>query len=234
MRKGGVMRIIKTIAVLAIALWALPALAQFQPGAPPIAAKPPGAPAAPAAGAPASQALPVPVIAIVDLDRIMQESVAYQKAASQIEKMRQHTGDELRQRENELRDAEAELGRQQRLVTAEVFEQKRREFQKQVSDAQQLAQIKKRELDTASNSAIGQLKNAIAQIVSEVARERGANLVLPRAAVVLESAGFDVSGEVVERVNQKVPSVTVATTTAKPATQPQQKPAAQGQAPKKK
>ena len=224
------MRIIKTIAVLAAALWAVPALAQFQPGAPPVATKPPGSPAPAAAapaGAAAGQALPVPVIAIVDLDRIMQESVAYQKAATEIEKMRQQTSDELRKRENELRDTEAELGRQQRLVTAEVFDQKRREFQKQVSEAQQLAQAKKRDLDTASNNAIGQLKNAIAQVVGEVARERGANLVLPRAAVVLEANAFDVSAEVIERVNQKVPSVTVATTAAKPAAQPQQKPAAQ-------
>jgi Skp family chaperone for outer membrane proteins len=174
------------------------------------------------------------VIAIVDLERIMQESVAYQKAAAQIEKIRQQTSDDLRQRENELRDAEQELSRQQRLVSGEQFDQKRRDFQRQVGEAQQYAQTKKRDLDTVSNGAMNQIRTTIVQVVGEISRERGINMVLPRAAVVLESPAFDVSNEVITRLNQKLPSVTVAAapTTAKPAAQPQ-KPAAQGQAPKK-
>ena len=235
------MRMTVNVLAAVVALCAaVPALAQFQPGAPPITPRSQGAqpPAqgAPAAAAPATggsaQTLPVPVIAIVDLDRIMQESVAYQKAAAQIDKIRQQTSDELRQRENELRDAEQELSRQQRLVTAEQFDQKRRDFQRRVGEAQQLAQTKKRDLDNVSNGAMNQIRNAIVQVVGEIARERGINMVLPRAAVVLESPAFDVSSEVVTRVNQKLPSVTVAATAAKPAAQPQ-KPAAQGQAPKK-
>jgi len=233
------MRITVNLLAAAIALCAaVPALAQFQPGAPPITPRSQGAqPPAPAAAPPAtggsSQALPVPVIAIVDLDRIMQESVAYQKAAAQIDKIRQQTADELRQRENELRDAEQELSRQQRLVSAEQFDQKRRDFQRQVGEAQQLAQTKKRDLDTVSNGAMNQIRNTIVQVVGEISRERGINMVLPRAAVVLESPAFDVSNEVITRVNQKLPSVTVAAApAAKPAAQPQ-KPAAQGQAPKK-
>lgn len=235
------MQTTKVLAVAAILGVTMPALAQFQPGAPPVTPKPPAsqAPAAPqgqaapkpAAGA--AQALPVPVIAVVDLDRVMQESTAYQKAAAQIEKLRQKTSEDLRQRENELRDAEQELARQQRLVSAEVFDQKRREFQRQVGEAQQLAQNKKRELETASNGAMGQIRGTIVQVVADIARERGVNLVLPRAAVILESPAFDVSNDVIVRINQKLPSVTVAAPgQPKPAAQ-QQKPAAQGQAPKK-
>ena len=235
------MRMTVNVLAAAVALCvAVPALAQFQPGAPPITPRSQGAqpPAqgAPAAAAPATggagQALPVPVIAIVDLDRIMQESVAYQKAAAQIEKIRQQTSEELRQRENQLRDAEQELSRQQRLVSAEQFDQKRRDFQRQVGEAQQLAQTKKRDLDNVSNGAMNQIRNTIVQVVGEISRERGINMVLPRSAIVLESPAFDVSNEVITRVNQKLPSVAVAATTPKPAAQPQ-KPAAQGQAPKK-
>jgi Skp family chaperone for outer membrane proteins len=225
---------VNVVAAAAVLFAAVPALAQFQPGAPPITPRSQAQQPAPAAAPPSggtTQALPVPVIAIVDLDRIMQESVAYQKAAAQIDKLRQQTSDELRQRENQLRDAEQELSRQQRIVTAEQFDQKRRDFQRQVGEAQQFAQTKKRDLDNVSNGAMNQIRNTIVQVVGEIARERGINMVLPRAAVVLESPAFDVSNEVITRVNQKLPSVTVAATaTPKPAPQ---KPAAQGQAPKK-
>ncbi len=231
------MRMTSTALAVAAVLGAAPALAQFQPGAPPVTTKPPAS-AAPSAAPPAAsaarQALPVPVIAIVDLDRIMQESSAYQKAATQIDKLRQQTSDELRQREVELRDAEQELARQQRVVTPEVFEQKRRDFQRQVGEAQQLAQVRKRDLEVASNGAMGQIRNTIVQLIGEIAQERGVNLVLPRAAIVLETSAFDVSNEVIVRLNQKLPTVAVAA--PKPAAQPSKpetKPAAQGQAPKK-
>lgn len=234
------MRTTKLLAVAAMLCLAAPALAQFQPGAPPVTPKPPATQAPAASQAPAapkpgtSQPLPVPVIAIVDLDRVMRESTAYQKAAAQIEKMRETTSENLRQRENELRDAEQDLARQQRLVTPEVFDQKRRDFQRQVGEAQQLAQNKKRELEVASNGAMSQIRKMIVQVVTDIARERGVNLVLPRAAVILEAPAFDVSNDVIVRLNQKMPSVAVAAPeqAAKPAAK-QQKPAAQGQAPKK-
>jgi hypothetical protein len=47
------------------------------------------------------------------------------------------------------------------------------------------------------------------QIISEIAAERKANLVLTRAAVLFETDGLDITAEVTKRLDAKLPSVTV-------------------------
>jgi len=47
-------------------------------------------------------------------------------------------------------------------------------------------------------------------ILQQLVKERGANLVLDKQAVVFANAsGFDITGEAINRLNQKLPSIKV-------------------------
>ena len=51
------------------------------------------------------------------------------------------------------------------------------------------------------------MMNAILNITGEIANEMGANLVLPKQQVVLHEPRMDVTSQVIERLNRRMPNI---------------------------
>jgi Skp family chaperone for outer membrane proteins len=187
-----------------VALAAQPVMAQDK--AAPAVPVTPAAPAAPAANASGST-LRAPVIAVVDVQRIMQESEAAKGISQSFNDLRESYQKEISALEDKLRKSEEELRKQQTVLAPDALVAKRRDFEKQVADVQKVVQNRKRGLDVSLNEAMGVVQKTMLDVVAEVAGERGANLVLARHQFVLIDTALDVTGTVLERVNKKLPKV---------------------------
>ena len=87
------------------------------------------------------------------------------------------------------------------------FEQKVKALELQVVAFQNRTQMAVRALEKSTDQAMAELMNAILSITGEIAAEVGANLVLPKQQVVLHEPRMDVTAQVIERLNAKLPSV---------------------------
>ncbi|HYG88250.1 MAG TPA: OmpH family outer membrane protein [Azospirillum sp.] len=193
-------------ALSAAVLFPLSANAQQQgqkPAAQPAQAQP--APAATNKGEP----LKAPVVAVVDVQRVMQESTASKGIQKTIESQRDTYQKEIQTLEDKLQNAESELRKQQTVLAPDAFAAKRRDFEKQVADVQRTVQARKRTLDTAFNDAMGHVQKTMLDIVQSIADERGANVVIPRNLLVLFASNLDVTDTVLERLNKQLPAVAV-------------------------
>lgn len=83
-----------------------------------------------------------------------------------------------------------------------------------------------RALLIAQNEAMAKEIGAIREILEEIAKKRGANLVLDRAAVMFFDAAFDVTDEVLKRLDEKMPTFTVKFPSPGQVSTPAKKPAA--------
>lgn len=151
----------------------------------------------------------VPVIVVVDIQQIQQNAAAYEDIQRQLEAQREVYQEEISVQEEKLRSADQELNRQRAILSSEAFAQKRQEFDQQVADIQRAVQARKRALDQGYNNAMGQVRSALLQIVADVAGERKANLVLAKQQVLLVEQSLDLTDIVMERLNEKLPSVKV-------------------------
>jgi len=187
----------------------LPLSATAQQGQKPAPAAP--QPAAPAAVKPAVEQGPLnaPVVAVVDVQRVMQESTASKGIQKAIESQRDAYQKEIQTLEDKLQTAENELRKQQTVLAPEAFAAKRRDFEKQVGEVQRTVQTRKRTLDTAFNEAMGHVQKTMLDIVQRIADERGANVVIPRNLLVLFASNLDVTESVLERLNKQLPTVAV-------------------------
>ncbi|MCW2249171.1 Skp family chaperone for outer membrane proteins [Azospirillum fermentarium] len=158
---------------------------------------------------PARAELKAPTIAVVDVQKILQESTAAQGVQKAIEAQRETYQKEISALEEKLRTAEAELRKQQTVLSADAFAGKRRDFEKQVSDVQRTVQTRKRALDTAMTDSMNQVQKTMVDLITEVAKEQGANVVLARHQVVLVETNLDVTDVVLDRLNKKLPKVAV-------------------------
>lgn len=151
--------------------------------------------------------LKAPVIAVIDVQKIMQESNASKGITKSFESLRDSYQKEISALEDKLRKNEDELRKQQTVLSPEALATKRRDFEKQVADVQKTVQTRKRALETSLNEAMAVVHKTMVEVVADISRERGANLVLARQQFVLVDTQLDVTDMVMERVNKKLPQV---------------------------
>lgn len=162
------------------------------------------------ASVPARRALPYAQVAVVDIPSILQQATAMQNIQQQLDVQKDLLQRDVGRQQEGLRQAEQELARLRQTVSVEEFDRKRTEFETQVSATGRALQERTRRLDIAFNQARNNVINTLDQVIAEVAGESGATLVISRQFIVYQSGNAtDLTEEVLERLNSRLPQVTV-------------------------
>lgn len=177
------------------------------------AQKPPAAPGpAPAAPAPAAAPLPAPPslnVLVVDVQSLLQNSKAAKMVHGQIEQKRLEYTKEISHEEEVLRTERDTLQRQEATMSPEILNKKGREFQQKVNDLDRNVQAKRQALEKSNNDALSKIQQAMLRIIADIAKQRRANLVFQRTDLVLFDRSFDVTDEVMQKLDEELPVVTV-------------------------
>lgn len=156
-----------------------------------------------------AQQPPAPVIIIVDIAQILRDSKAAKDIQGQLDKETANYSKIVAQQENNLQQMRDELERQRTLLAPEAFSGKTREYQQRFETLDRNVQSKRQALQQSLNDAMTKVQNTTLEIIQDVAKERNANLVLTKAAVIFEDGSLDVTAEVMSRLDAKLPAVTV-------------------------
>ncbi len=155
------------------------------------------------------QQLPPAVAAVIDYQRILLESAASKSIAEQMDIKRKAFQDEIGKEEQRLHEARKELGKQRSILSNEAFETKQEEFEKEYADVRQLASDRRKQLEQVSAEAVNEVKGALIEIVTDIADERGFNLVLPSSQVLFFSRQVDLTEEVLSKLDARLSQVAV-------------------------
>ncbi len=163
--------------------------------------------------APVAQEIPTAKVAILDVQRILRESSATVSIKDQIKRQSQIYQDEIAKQEKELRAAAEELAGQRAILSAEAFARKQGEFKSRGAAVENGVRTRMRELDQARNTAIKEVERTLDRVVSEIAEQRGLNLILSRvrarSVVLYAHTDLNITDEVLRRLNERLPSVKV-------------------------
>lgn len=207
-------------------------------------AQQPANPPAPAQPAPAAPAQPVAAptslqVMVVDVQALLQNAKAAKMVRDQIEAKRAEYAKEISHQEETLRQERDSLQKQQQQLTAEQLNVKGREFQAKVNELDRDVQAKRQALERSNADALQKIQEVMVKIITDIAKERKANLVFQRSELVLFDQGFDVTDQVLQKLDEQMPTMTVnfvapvvanapdqgAAAQATPAAAPAQKPA---------
>lgn len=162
------------------------------------------APAAPAV----AQDLEAPVFAVVDVQKVLRESTAVMTLTREIDEERARYQAELREKEEVLRNADQELARQRTVLSADAYGKRRQEMEQEIATLQREVQIRKRELDQRFAAGMSEVQNTLARIAADLANERNLDMIISKAAVLINKPKFDLTDEAIERLNTRLPKVT--------------------------
>jgi outer membrane protein len=150
-----------------------------------------------------------PPMLIVDMAQILQEALAAKEVQATINQQYTAYSKEVAQQEDELQKGGAELERQRTVMAPEVYNARARELQQRYDTLSKSVQDKRQGLQKSLSEAMEKVRNAALEIITEVVKERRAELVLQKQAVVFETEGMDITAEAIKRLDKKLPSVQV-------------------------
>ena len=171
--------------------------------APPAEAPQPPTPPAPL---PTAQNL---TVMVVDVQALLQNSKAAKMVRSQIEQKRGEYTKDISHQEESLRAERDALQRQQASLSPEALNQKGRDFQQKVNDLERNVQGKRQALEKSNGDALQKIQEEMLKIIADIAKQRKSNLVFQRTDLVLFDQAFDVTDEVLQKLDEQLPTLSV-------------------------
>jgi outer membrane protein len=176
--------------------------------APPAPSLPAEAPQPPTPPAPLPTAQNLTVM-VVDVQALLQNSKAAKMVRSQIEQKRGEYTKDISHQEESLRAERDALQRQQASLSPEVLNQKGRDFQQKVNDLERNVQGKRQALEKSNGDALQKIQEEMLKIIADIAKQRKSNLVFQRTDLVLFDQAFDVTDEVLQKLDEQLPTLSV-------------------------
>ena len=162
---------------------------------------------------------PQPKIVVLDRAAIMTFSKAGQDVAKQMQAYSNQAKNELAARGKALQNEGRTLQQQVAILAPDLKAKKLADFQAREQALQNEVQKKDEQMRGAFAIARQTMEGKLGPILQQLVKERGADLVLDKQAVVFapSASGFDITGDAIKRLDQQMPSMKINFNAAPPA-----------------
>ena len=146
---------------------------------------------------------------VIDLNRVVLESAALKAAQPTLDAKKNAFESKLKTYQDQL-SADAKALQQQAesgIAAPDVLQAKQRELQEKAQKADQEVQQLRNDFARTTAFVENQILNGSKPVIDQLIKERGATLVLKRDAVVFASPSIDITGDVIARMQQTLPTV---------------------------
>ncbi len=146
------------------------------------------------------------IVAVADIERIMQEADAIAAARSQLVEIQARFQAQIQVEENELRTTEQELQQQRALLAPDVFAQRLQDFQRKAAALGEKVRSLRRTMDEGFDETLQRVRAILQEEIGKMAEERDINLVLSRSQFVYARGRgvIDITDEALNRLNRRV------------------------------
>lgn len=148
-------------------------------------------------------------IAVLDIERIAKESKAVHDIQAKVSKKQDEFQKEITKKQTEVESDQKRLEAKKTTFSKEGFEKEQKAFEKKIDALKELVEKRQNSLKKASADSMVKVNDKMKDIISEIAKEKELNLIIPSSQVVFSADSLDISAEVLEKLNKKVTKVDV-------------------------
>lgn len=148
-------------------------------------------------------------IAVVNIQQVMKDSTAAKSVREQLEGKQKNFQAEITKKEEELQKEDKELTKQKTVLAKAALDDKLRAFRTKATDVQKDVQSKKALLDSAFEHSLNDIQKVVTDIISDIAKEKGFVIAVPTSQILYADKSLDISAEVLDRLNKKLPKLDV-------------------------
>jgi Skp family chaperone for outer membrane proteins len=159
---------------------------------------------------PANNGIPAPKIVVIDRNAIWRSTKAGASIQQQGAALMQQLQNDFKTQGDSLRKEGTTLQQQVAIYAPDVRQKKLKDFQAKQIAFQKRVQQRQYQIEYGVLLARAQIEKALGPILQGILKEKGANLLVDRAAVIYSSIDIDITPVSIQRLDQKLPNIKVA------------------------
>lgn len=164
-----------------------------------------------------AQEAPAVRLGILDVGRALRDATSVKGIRTQLNGYMDSYRADTQKEEQSLRAAQDELGRKRTVLSAEAFTAERQKLEQRLANAQAKVQDRRQSLERVHAEAMQKVQDALAGIVSTIAKERGLTLILRKDQTLFALPAYEITDEALKRLDKQLPSVKIANPNTPPA-----------------
>ena len=148
-------------------------------------------------------------IVYLDVEKIMQSSLAGKSIATQLKKKREVTISKLKKKEKDIIDKEKKLISQKNVLSKEDFENTIKELRSEISNYQKERNKTSNEIAKQRINASTKLIKKLTPILEEYSKKNSIRIIVQKKHIVMGKKEDDITKDILELVNQRVKSIKI-------------------------
>lgn len=146
-------------------------------------------------------------IAVLDVQYLMERSVAYTSVRKRIDDISADLHDKMAKKEASLKKEEEAIIKKRGLINDEELQKEIEAFSAKVSNIQRDIQKKKASLEQAHSEAVAKIQTQVNNIVSELATTNNFDMVVPSSQILFAVKRLDITEAVLKYLNERLKKV---------------------------
>ena len=151
----------------------------------------------------AVHAADVAKIGVVDFQRFLTTSKAGKSAQEEFKSQGEKMEAELKKAEDEIKKLKERLEREAMVMSAEMREEKEREYRIKINDFKQQKQAFMGKLKTLENRLVSEIRDELLDLIQKTGKDEGYLLIIDRAAVHYSPSAIDITDNLIKKYNDK-------------------------------
>ena len=148
-------------------------------------------------------------IVYLDVEKIMQESIAGKNIIAKIKKKRETSISKLKIKEKEIVEKEKKLISQKNVLSEEEFKKKIQDLRSDISKYQKERNNASNDIARTRIKASTNLIKKLTPILESYSKENSIRIIIQKKHIVMGSKEDDITKEILNLVNQKIKSIKV-------------------------
>jgi len=154
--------------------------------------------------------IPVPMIGILDMKRIEEETKAFRSFAEQRDKKLSEVKARMEARGEELQKERDKLEKRRQNMSEEAFMEKAQAFQRDVFEYQTAVRTEEERLKAAMLDAVSEFnEKGLRPAMNDISEQKGLNLILAKEIALYSGQGLDITKEIIAILDKKYPTISL-------------------------
>ena len=149
------------------------------------------------------------VINFIDINFLMNESIAGKSIILQLEDITTSTNKKLKKTEDELKKQETILSSQKNIISKEEYTKKVKSFSKKVSEYNLSRKNMINDISKIKSQAQKTLLNTLTEILTDYSEKNSISYIIPKQNIVIGQTELDITNVIIKILNTKIKNIKV-------------------------
>ena len=148
-------------------------------------------------------------VAVLDIEKIVKESKAMKYVQNKVSKQQDKYQKLVTTKQKDLEKEQKKVESKKSVLSESAFEKEVTKFEGKVEELKEYVDRKQNSLKKASLDAMGKINDVIKDIIADISKDRGIDLIIPANQALYFKDSMDISEEVLTKLNKKSTKVKI-------------------------